>query len=111
MNLIDGRFMARPGETKDFNGMRRRWRTLGIAILAGAAFSVFAGGRSVWATSPVTFTYNGSSSQSWTVPPGVSSATFTVYGAQGGASSGSVGGRGGEALSTLTVVPGQIYTL
>jgi len=62
-------------------------------------------------TATVTCSYNGTngtdgSAQSWTVPSGVTHATFDVYGAQGGSSS---GGLGGEATGTFTVNPGSTY--
>jgi hypothetical protein len=52
----------------------------------------------------------------WTVPPGITSATFDVFGAQGGTAgdlSGRIGagGPGGEATATLTVTPGATYRL
>jgi len=53
-----------------------------------------------------TFTYTGNA-QYWTVPDGVSQATFDVYGAQGGSAGGAVGGRGGEASATIAVTPGE----
>jgi trimeric autotransporter adhesin len=45
----------------------------------------------------VTFAYSGAA-ESWTVPAGVTSATFDLYGAQGGA-----GGLGGRVTATLAV--------
>ena len=59
-------------------------------------------------TATVTCSYNGTtgadgSAQTWTVPSGVTQATFDVRGAQGGSSP---GGQGGEAEGTLTVLPG-----
>jgi len=61
-------------------------------------------------TATVTCSYNGTtgtdgSPQTWTVPAGVTQATFDVYGAQGGG--GSPSGPGGEAEGTLPVVPGS----
>lgn len=58
----------------------------------------------------VTFNYNGTdgtdgSSQTWTVPAGVTSIQVAAYGAQGGCDSN--GGQGGEASGTLSVTPGQ----
>src|SRR4051812_29637425 len=56
-----------------------------------------------------TFAYTGAA-QTWTVPTGVTSATFVVRGAQGGAGFDGRGfvraGLGGEATGTLTVTPG-----
>jgi hypothetical protein len=57
-----------------------------------------------------TITYTGAA-QSWTVPEGVTQATFDVYGAQGGSSSSSLGvragGLGGKASATIGVTPGD----
>jgi hypothetical protein len=53
-------------------------------------------------------TYRSAGTGTFTVPPGVRSATFTVEGAQGGASAaGSAGGRGGKVSAVLPVTPGQ----
>jgi uncharacterized repeat protein (TIGR01451 family) len=59
------------------------------------------------------FAYTGAA-QTWTVPAGVSSATFDLFGAQGG--DGLIipfgfpraGGMGGEAKATLAVTSGQV---
>ena len=54
-----------------------------------------------------TFTYTGSS-QTWTVPAGVTSASFDLYGAAGGSyTSPFPGGKGGRATATLSVTPGE----
>lgn len=58
-----------------------------------------------------TFTNTGNA-QSWTVPEGITQATFDVYGAQGGSSTPTVlgvsaGGLGGKALATIAVTPGD----
>src|SRR5436190_5794064 len=50
------------------------------------------------ATVTCTFSYTGGS-QTWTPPPGVTSASFDVEGAQGGAGN-STGGDGGRAVAT-----------
>ena len=48
--------------------------------------------------------------QYFQVPPGVTSVTFDLYGAQGsGGTGGGGGGTGGEATATLAVTPGQSY--
>src|SRR4051812_21145442 len=49
----------------------------------------------------------------WTVPAGITSATFDVFGAQGGAgnSGANAGGRGGGARVTLAVAPGTTYQI
>jgi hypothetical protein len=57
----------------------------------------------------LTFGYTGSE-QTWTVPAGVTQATFAVWGAQGG-KSGFNGGLGGFALATLALTPGQVVAI
>jgi IPT/TIG domain-containing protein len=61
-----------------------------------------------------TFSYTGSA-QTWTVPVGVWSVSFDVFGGQGGdATDGSLvapGGLGGEATVTLQVNPGQTFQI
>lgn len=53
------------------------------------------------------FTYTGAS-QSFTVPPGVTTITVDVLGAQGG---GGFGGNGGNAKATITVTPGEVLEI
>jgi hypothetical protein len=55
-----------------------------------------------------TFTETGGA-QTWTVPGGVTTATFRAYGAQGsaGGGGGAQGGPGGEATAIITVHPGD----
>jgi hypothetical protein len=64
---------------------------------------------SCYVAGSATFSYTGAV-QSWTVPCGVTSASFTVDGAAGAANSdGNVaGGLGGSATGTLTVTQGQV---
>ncbi len=53
-------------------------------------------------------TYTTTGSDSFDPPPGVSSANFTVVGAEGGGAFGGVaGGAGGQAVATLSVTPGS----
>jgi hypothetical protein len=64
-----------------------------------------------------TFTYTGGA-QTWTVPAGIHSATFTLYGAEGGTAVGGTvggvpvpggpGGPGAQVTSTLAVTPGNV---
>src|ERR1700727_8139 len=106
----------------------RRWTRLaavapvaaaltGLTVLvpagqAGAAASpgcLTSGGR---VTCPF-LSSSGGVAQSWQVPPGVTSATFTLYGAEGGTGvpGGYTDGRGGlgaEVTATLTVSPGTV---
>ena len=62
-------------------------------------------------TTVATFNYTGSD-QSWTVPSGVTSATFYLIGAGGGGGRASFGGGGGGyASGTYAVTPGQVLTV
>src|SRR5262249_5159636 len=67
------------------------------------------------ATPPPPTTVNFSptgASQSWTVPAGVTSATFDVFGAGGFLTQQfSFGGKGGEATATIPVTPGETLTM
>jgi large repetitive protein len=60
--------------------------------------------------STVTFNYTGTN-QSWTVPTGVTSATFYLFGAGGGGNSRTSGGGGGYATGAYSVTAGQVYTI
>lgn len=76
-------------------------------MLAGTVLvTASLGAASAGAATPttVTFTYTGKA-QYWTVPSQVFSASFTVYGAQGG---GNAGGLGGEATATVLLHPGGV---
>jgi hypothetical protein len=60
-----------------------------------------------------TFEYAGMA-QTWTVPAGVTQATFDLYGAAGGSQVppvGTKGGLGGRVMATLTVTPGEVVTI
>jgi uncharacterized repeat protein (TIGR02543 family) len=61
-------------------------------------------------SSTVTFNYTGSN-QSWTVPTGVTSATFFLIGAGGGGNYGYGGGGGGYATGSYAVTAGQVLTV
>jgi glycine rich protein len=82
--------------------------SLGAALVVspGAAYAdvgcVSSGTTTVTVTCPV------GTADSWTVPSGVTEATFTVMGASGGSSFGT-GGEGGELQATLAVDPGNTY--
>jgi hypothetical protein len=96
--------------------------TLAVTLLftpAGAGTAQAATTTCDYTTSPptctTTFTYTGAA-QSWTVPSGVTQATFVVDGAQGSAGRlfGGIqgtGGLGGRVRATLTVSPGQTFQL
>ena len=57
-----------------------------------------------------TFDFTGATT-TWTVPAGVTRATFTVVGAAGGNAGGRPGGAGGGVVSTLPVTTGTVYRL
>lgn len=54
-----------------------------------------------------TETYTVPGGYDWVVPAGVTSATFAVTGARGGASASSDGGSGGRVDATLALTPGE----
>jgi hypothetical protein len=84
---------------------RPRWIALATVALATLAFAAPASA----ATETETFNYTGAA-QTWTVPPGVTEATFDLYGAQGfGLASGMfAAGRGGRATATIALTPGRL---
>ena len=85
----------------------RRYLGLFAALLCALA-AVLAAPTAASAATTETFDYTGGV-QTWTVPPGVTSGTFDVYGASGG-ESGSPGfeaGKGGRARSVLALTPGS----
>jgi hypothetical protein len=61
-------------------------------------------------TVTITFDYTGDA-QSWTVPTGVTEATFVVNGAAGGFDVQNATGLGGQAEATLAVTAGAVYTI
>jgi len=76
-----------------------------------AATTTYYVGREIVIDQTQTFNYTGSQ-QSWVVPAGVTSISFTVNGAEGGFSTsnfqnGGIGGKGGRVSGTLAVTPGQ----
>src|ERR1700723_64318 len=56
-------------------------------------------------TCTVTFSTPGTG-QSWTVPTGISSASFKLFGAIGGSAGGAAGGAGAEVTGTLSLTAG-----
>ena len=85
---------------------------LAAAVPAQAAPAALPAGCTA-ASGTVTCTYTASGQTQFTVPPGVSSLTATVVGAQGGADFGLAqpGGLGAVATGTLTVTPAQTLYL
>jgi hypothetical protein len=77
-----------------------------LALLVGAPAALVAAGPARATTD--TFRAIGAA-QTWTVPPGINRATFTLDGARGGStgSGSSVGGLGGRAIATIALAPGE----
>jgi hypothetical protein len=93
----------------------RSKRILACLVLVGsgvAGISGVVGQGTAMGVTPATvdFHYTGGA-QTWVVPAGVTSATFDVFGAQGGDNSDKgctdLGGRGGHVGATISVTPGQ----
>ena len=90
-----------------------------LGVAAGAvAFVAGAGTSSATVTTLGTFTTPGA--HTWTVPTGVTSVTFDVYGASGGSVLGSnhgivtvvsAGGAGGEAKGKFAVHAGEVFDI
>jgi hypothetical protein len=95
----------------------------GVALAVGLLASAAPAGATVTScpapvigasTATVTCSYTGAA-QTWVVPAGVSSATFDVYGAQGGGALNEAsgfpkftpGGKGAHVSATLSLTPGQ----
>jgi hypothetical protein len=57
------------------------------------------------ATITCTYSYTGAA-ETWTVPAGVTEATFDIYGAQGGSGS-AAGGKGAHVHAVLAMTPGE----
>jgi VCBS repeat-containing protein len=83
-----------------------RSRFVRRAALAVVGLSTLAFAAPASATTE-TFNFTGAA-QTWTVPAGITSATFDLYGAQGGrlAFPALAGGLGGRATATIAVTPG-----
>jgi hypothetical protein len=100
-------------------GRRNIWRVLAGSVsgvvLVGVGGALVAPSAAADETpTVVTFGFTGAT-QSWTVPVGVESATFTLNGAQGGQGGGigahTAGGQGGTLVATLPVVAGDSYAV
>jgi hypothetical protein len=83
---------------------------LGGSAPAGASLPACGAPVASGMNSVVTCSFTGAD-QSWTVPTGVSQATFDAYGAQGGSYSLVAGGLGGEATGLYAVTPGTTFTI
>jgi len=110
--------MHRPNRlTLLFPGLRRAVpAAAGLALLvavvpAGRASAASGGCTASGNQVTCIFTFP-QSPQTWTVPAGVSQATFTLYGAEGGMSStGVTGGLGAAVTATLPVTAGTVLQL
>jgi Putative Ig domain/IPT/TIG domain len=80
-----------------------------VAALPALPASAASGDCTGTTTVTCTFTETGAA-QTWTVPVGITDATFTVYGAQGGSSADdqSPGGTGAKVAATLPVTAGTV---
>lgn len=83
-----------------------------VARTCLAAVAIFLVAASAASAAPFTFEYTGAA-QTWTVPTGVTSATFDIYGAAGYGPQPPQfrGGKGGRATATLSVTPGQVLEI
>jgi hypothetical protein len=84
------------------------------SVVAAAAIAASAGALAAPATAAPTqvlFPYSGGN-QTWSVPVGVTEATFVLQGASGGdAATGGSGGLGAELHATVPVTPGETLTI
>jgi hypothetical protein len=88
-----------------------------VAVVPAGPASASSGCVTTGKLTTCTFTYTGGA-QTWTVPAGVHSATFTLYGAEGGTGVGgtvnsipvpaAVGGLGAQVTGTLAITPGTV---
>lgn len=83
----------------------------GLAALVSAGVAV-TGAMPAASAAPTTvdFTFTGST-QTWTVPAGVTSVDATLCGAQGSAIDGTAGGLGARVATTLAVTPGEVLVI
>jgi hypothetical protein len=114
-----GRPAWAPPERRDNDERGRQART-GVTLYAGTNNGVFKLHESSpdrAADTPTVVTFSTPGTSLWTVPAHVVSATFDVFGAQGGGGAGVTdsfqatqnGGLGGEAQVTISVRPGQTF--
>jgi hypothetical protein len=96
----------------------RRIRWAGVVLLVGAAgMAACTPVKPSSPPPPISVTFECTQGlQTWTVPPGVTQATFAVVGAQGGngqpnGAAIGVGGAGGGVVGTLGVTPGETFEI
>jgi hypothetical protein len=100
-----GRQLARAGTACVLAGSAGALMSAGASHAATKAMPACPAPVVSGATATVTCGYTGGS-QYWTVPAGVTQATFTLYGAEGEGGAG--GGSGAEVTGTLPVTPGSV---
>ncbi len=90
----------------------------GAAVIGGLLVALLAVGGASGAprTVPILATFTTAGTHTWTVPTGITTATFDVFGASGGNGvNGNVlitsGGAGGEAKGRLPVKAGQVFEI
>lgn len=81
-------------------------RGAAIATAAGIALLAPSGAHAATAS----FAYTGEA-QTWTVPSGITSATFDLSGAAGATTAGAAGGLGGRVQATIAVTPGEVLQI
>src|ERR1700722_1674099 len=84
--------------------------SLGAALVVAPSAAYADTGCVSSGTTTVTVSCPVGTTDSWTVPSGVTEATFTVIGGSGGSSFGQ-GGPGGELQATLAVASGSTYDI
>ena len=86
------------------------WAVAVVGTAGGATPTCGTNGSFLVSSSAASCTYAQAGTDNFSVPAGVSSATFTVDGAQGESATG-IGGTGGRVSATLTVSPGDLFTV
>ena len=82
-----------------------------VVLLCAAALALLAEPAAGFAAGTATKTFSTPGTYAWTVPAGVTSATFNVAGGQGGSGQNASGGQGASLQGTLAVTPGQVFNL
>src|SRR4051812_666155 len=100
-------------------GTHRRRRWVASSSLVAMVFLLVSGASGAHAAActqsglgTVTITCTPGAAETWTVPGGITEASFDLRGAGGGASSdGTPGGAGDHLHATLSVTPGTTYEI
>jgi glycine rich protein len=83
----------------------------GAILLAGGAGSALAAPSCAPSGADTVCTFSTPGADTFTVPAGVSEASFDLFGAQGGSVDGFFAGRGGRASAELALTPGATLTV